>query len=212
MSDSASILIVDDHPAVREGLGLLLAKGKHTVCGEAACRSEVVTLLESTRPDIVLLDISLGEESGLECIQDLRAHDVLVLVYTMHGNTSIVKRALRRGACGFVTKCETSAVLLDAIQTVLKNELYLSPRIAESFEEENELIEDSVQFPPFSDREREILILLAQGETNNEIAAQFGVSVRTVETYCYRIQDKLDLGGMKALRKFAIREFGALTT
>lgn len=210
MSVPANILIVDDHPAVREGLGLLLAKGQHTVCGEASCRAELMALLDSTTPDIALVDISLGEESGLDCIQDLLSKNISVLVYSMHGNAKIVRRALDRGAQGFVTKCETSAVLLEAIQTVLGGDLYLSPRVATSLEEEGNLIDAPIEPPKFSEREREILTLLAQGEANVDIAAKFDVSIRTVETYFSRIQVKLNLTGMKALRKYAHREYGLL--
>ncbi|MCJ2163349.1 MULTISPECIES: response regulator transcription factor [unclassified Pseudodesulfovibrio] len=207
MSVSANILIVDDHPAVREGLGLLLAKGQHTVCAEVSCRDELLTVLDSTSPNVALVDISLGQESGLDCIQDLLSRDISVLIYSMHGNASVVKRALGRGAHGFVTKCESSTVLLEAIQTVLGGEIYLSPRVAASLEAEGNQIETSVEPPQFSEREREVLILLAKGETNAEIAARFDVSVRTVETYYSRIQIKLGLNGMKVLRKYALREY-----
>ncbi len=210
MSTSANILIVDDHPAVREGLALLLAKGQHLICGEAACRAELLTLLNSSHPDIALVDLSLDEESGLDCIQDLLSNECPVLIYSMHGNASIVKRALSRGAHGFVTKRETSVVLLEAIQTVLGGEMYLSPCVAESLEAEGDTVDTPVEPPQFSEREREILTLLARGETNADIAAKFDVSVRTVETYYSRIQIKLNLTGMKALRKYAHREYRPL--
>lgn len=207
MSVSSSILIVDDHPAVREGLALLLAKGQHTICGEASCRTELMELLDSTSPNLALVDISLGEESGLDCIQDLLSREIAVLVYSMHGNAKIVKRALNRGAQGFVTKCETSTVLLEAIQIVLGGNLYLSPRVAASLEVEGDLVDTPVQPPQLSERERQILTLLARGEANVDIASKFDVSIRTVETYFSRIQIKLDLNGMKALRKYALREY-----
>lgn len=210
MNVSANILIVDDHPAVREGLGLLLAKGEHVVCGEASCRDELLPLLDSSSPDIALMDISLGEESGLDCIHDLHSREIPVLIYTMHGSAKVAKRALSRGAKGFVTKRETLEVLLEAIQAVLNGELYLSPFVATSLEAEGGQIDAPVKPPQFSERERETLILLARGETNAEIASKFDVSVRTVETYCSRIQIKLDLSGMKALRKYALREYSLI--
>lgn len=210
MNIATSILIVDDHPAVREGLGLLLAKGHHTVCGEASCRDELMALLDSIDPGLALVDISLGEESGLDCIQDMLSRDIPVLIYSMHGSAKIVKRALGRGAYGFVTKCETSVVLLEAIQTVLGGDTYLSPRARASLEADGGQIDTSVEPPRFSEREREILTLLAKGETNAEIAARFDVSIRTVETYYSRIQVKLELNGMKALRKYALREYRPL--
>lgn len=128
----------------------------------------------------------------------------------MHGNAKVVKRAFNRGAQGVVTKCETSAVLLDAIQAVIDGGLYLSPRIAATLKTEGSSIDAPVEPPQFSEREREILTLLAKGETNAEIAARFGVSIRTVETYYSRIQVKLNLSGMQALRKYALREYRPL--
>ena len=205
MSTSVNILIVDDHPAVREGLALLLAQDQHTVCGEASSRTELLTLLDSLSPDLALVDLSLGKESGLACIPDLLSKESPAIVYSMHEDAKIVKRALEHGAQGFVSKRETSIVLLEAIQTVLDGNQYLSPRIAANYKAEDFLI--SPQTPPLSEREREILTLLGKGETNAEIAMKFDVSIRTVETYYSRIQVKLDLNGMKALRKYALREY-----
>jgi DNA-binding NarL/FixJ family response regulator len=207
MSISTSILIVDDHPAVREGLALLLAQDRHTVCGEASCRNELLALLDSVRPGLALLDLSLDRESGLICIPDLLSRDIPVIVYSMHEDAKIVKRALDHGAHGFVSKREVSVTLLEAIQDVLGGDFYLSPRVAANLEAEGNLVDNPVDPPQFSEREREVLVLLAKGETNAEIASRFDVSVRTVETYFSRIQIKLDLSGMKALRKYALREY-----
>jgi len=215
MNISASILIVDDHPAVREGLALLLAKGQHTVCGEASSRTELLALIDSICPDLALVDLSLGEESGLTCIPDLISKKSPVIVYSMHEDARIVKRALDYGAQGFVSKRETSVVLLEAIQTVLEGNQYLSPRAAANIETanieaESNPIDTPIQPPQFSPREEQILTLLAQGETNADIASKFDVSIRTVETYYLRMQVKLDLNGMKALRKYALCEHSPL--
>jgi len=207
MSITARIVIVDDHPAVREGLGLLLAKGHHTVCGEAACRTELLDVLDPARTDLALLDISLGEESGLDCVQDLLSQKIPVLIYSMHGSAKIVKRALSRGVHGFVTKCETSVVLLEAIQTILGGDTYLSPRVTASLDADGGHVDVPVEPPQFSERERQALALLAKGETYADIASEFDVSIRTVETYFNRMLVKLDLSGMKALRKYAFQEY-----
>ncbi len=210
MSIPASILIVDDHPAVREGLALLLTKEQHTVCGEASCRADLLDVLDSVCPDLVLIDISLGEESGLDCIEDMISRNIPTLIYSMHGSSKTVKRALNRGAHGFVTKCETLTVLQEAIQTVLDGNLYLSPRVGSNLETECDPIGVQVQHSQFSERERQALTLLARGETYADIASEFEVSVRTVETYFNRMLVKLDLKGMKALRKYALREYGPI--
>lgn len=207
MSVCASIFIVDDHPAVREGLALLLAQDQHTVCGEASCRSELLTQLASTCPDLALVDLSLDKESGLICIPDLRSRKIPTIIYSMHEDAKIVKRALDHGAQGFVSKRETSTALLEAIQAVISGTVFLSPRVAANLEADGNRIDAPVQPPQFSEREREILVLLAKGETNADIASIFNVSIRTVETYYSRIQVKLGLRGMKALRKYALCEY-----
>ena len=207
MGTGVSILIVDDHPAVREGLALLLGQDQHVVCGEAASREELLPLLDSISPDLALVDLSLGDESGLACLPDLLSRNCPSIVYSMHEDARVVKRALEHGANGFVSKRETSTVLLEAIQTVLGGEQYLAPRIAEKLEADGGLADTPEPLPQLSEREREILVLLAKGETNADIASTFDVSIRTVETYYSRIQVKLDLKGMKALRKYALREY-----
>ncbi|MBI9081943.1 MAG: response regulator transcription factor [Pseudodesulfovibrio sp.] len=203
MSVSASIFIVDDHPAVREGLALLLAKDQHTICGEASSRTELMEQLDFLCPNLALIDLSLGEENGLTCISDLLSKNSHVIIYSMHEDAGIVKRALDHGAQGFVSKRESSAILLEAIQTVLGGDLFLSPRVAANLEAGDA----PIQPPQLSGRERQVLTLLAKGETNADIASKFDVSIRTVETYFNRIQTKLDLNGMKDLRKYAHREF-----
>lgn len=207
MSISAKILIVDDHPAVREGLALLLAQDRHTICGEASCRAELVDLLASVGPDIALVDLSLDEESGLVCIPDLLSAGTPAIVYSMHEDAKTVKRALDCGARGFVSKREASVSLLEAIQVVLGGTSYLSPRVVVNLGAEDDEIYTSTS-PQFSGRERQALTLLAQGATYADIATELDVSIRTVETYFNRMLIKLELDGMKALRKYALRECG----
>jgi len=210
MSNGARILIVDDHPAVREGLALLLAQDAHAVCGEASSRTELLALIDSVSPDIALVDLSLGEESGLDCIADLLSRECPALVYSMYEDARVVKRALGHGAQGFVSKRETSSVLLEAVQTILGGGLYLSPRVATILGDDGSLVEAPDQAAELSEREREVLDLLATGETNADIAARFDVSIKTVETYCSRLQIKLGLSGMKELRKYALSEYRPL--
>lgn len=206
MNISAKILIVDDHPAVREGLSLLLEQDRHTLCGEASSRAELVALLSSVGPDIALVDLSLDEESGLVCIPDLLSSGIPVIVYSMHEDLKTVKRALDCGARGFVSKREASVSLLDAIQAVLGGTSYLSPRVAANLESIEGMIDTPTPSPQFSGREIQALTLLGQGATYADIASELDVSIRTVETYFNRMRIKLELDGMKALRKYALRE------
>ena len=203
----ARIFLADDHPAVREGLTLRLLQEGFVVCGEAENRATLLAGIDDSRADIALLDLTLCEESGLDLIADLCARAIPVLVYSMHEDAETVRRALQRGAGGYVAKRETSAVLVDGVRRTLAGERYLSPRIAAALDAALEHEPAPGQAALLSERERQTLTLLAQGNANTEIADALGVGVRTVESYCARILVKLDLDGMKTLRKYAIRQY-----
>lgn len=197
----ARIFLTDDHPAVLDGLSMLLALEGHTICGVAPSRAEAMERIGGSGADVVLVDLGLCDESGLDLIPDVCGLGLPALVYTMHEDGSTVRRALERGASGYVTKREPSAVLLAAVRGVLQGERFISPRAKAS-------LQGCVETAParsLSEREQQILALLARGETNAEIAAALQVGVRTVETYYSRMVDKLNLDGMKALRKHAIQ-------
>jgi DNA-binding NarL/FixJ family response regulator len=201
------IFLIDDHPAVREGLKLLLAQEDHVVCGEAAGSVEILERIGPSRAELVLLDISLGEEDGLECIAELRKRGVVVLVYSMHEDAGTINKAFAAGAAGYVSKREQPETLLAAVSDVLKGDRHISPRTAQS------LANRALSSPPeagrealLSEREKQILHRLGRGESNAEIAAAMAIGVRTVETYYARIIEKLGLDGMKALRRYALRK------
>ena len=198
----ARIFLADDHPAVLEGLALLLAQARHCICGEARCRAEVLERIDASKPDIALVDLTLCGESGLDLIPDLLTRGIPVLIYSMHEDAATVKRALDHGVHGYVTKREPSAVLLEAVQRVLCGERYISPRAAASQDAGAQAYDEASLTGPLSKREQQTMTLLADGESNTEIAAALNVSVRTVETYYTRICIKLSLDGMKALRKY----------
>lgn len=201
------VFLVDDHPAVRQGLALLLAQDAYVVCGEAENRAELLARIDAVGAEVALVDLSLGGESGLDLIGDLRSRDIPVLVYSMHEDCGAIERAFHRGAVGYVTKREVSAVLLEALGEVLAGRRYASPRAARSLA--NRIISggDGVGEEPLSQREEQILSRLGRGESNVEIAGALHIGVRTVETYYARIIGKLGLGGMKELRKYAIKQY-----
>jgi DNA-binding NarL/FixJ family response regulator len=203
----ARVFLADDHPAVREGLTLRLLQERFEVCGEAENLAELVARIDASAADIALVDLTLCEESGLDLIPELRVRGIPVLVYSMHEDAETVRRAFARGAASYVTKRETSAVLVDAVRRTLAGERYVSPRIAAALDAAGEQDETAARAATLSERERQTLDLLAKGEANIEIAAALGVSVRTVESYCARILVKLNLDGMKSLRKYAIRDY-----
>lgn len=196
------IFLADDHPAVREGLTLRLLQEGFIVCGEAENRATLLATIDASRADIALVDLTLCGENGLDLIDELRLRAIPVLVYSMHEDAETVQAALDRGALGYVAKRETSVELVAGVRRVLAGQRFLSPRVAAALAACPQ--PPAAQAGTLSDRERQTLDLLSQGEGNAEIAAALGVSVRTVESYYSRILIKLDLDGMKALRKYAI--------
>jgi DNA-binding NarL/FixJ family response regulator len=199
------VILVDDHPAVRQGLALLFTQAGHTICAEAESRAETLALLDASRADIAIVDLSLGDESGLDLMKDLRERGVPVLTYSMHENFETIERAFGAGANGYVSKREASEVLLRATQEILKGRRFISPRAAQCLASSVLPPQEGHGGIPLSERETQIMHLLGQGDSNAEIAASLAISVRTVESYFSRIIDKLGIYGMKELRKYAIR-------
>jgi len=198
------VFLVDDHPAMRQGLCLLLTQVGHVVCGEAASRAEFLARLDEARPEIALVDLSLAEESGLDLLGALLARDIPALIYSMHEDCATIERAFSRGAQGYVTKREVADVLLAALGEVVAGARYASPRVLRSLAN-RVMTGGEVRVAALSQREEQILDMLGSGETNTEISRSLGISSHTVQTYCARIMEKFGLDGMKALRKLAIR-------
>jgi DNA-binding NarL/FixJ family response regulator len=205
----ARIFLIDDHPAVRQGLKLLLSQESHTVCGEAGSRAETLAGIGPSGADMALLDLSLGEESGLELIARLRDLGILVLVYSMHEDAGTIEKAFSAGANGYVTKREMSDALLAAITNLREGGRHVSPRAALSLANRVISSPEENRGAVLSDREQQVLAMLGRGESSADIAAALVISVRTVETYYARLIDKLDLDGMKELRRHAIRTSGS---
>ena len=131
-SEGNRIFMIDDHPAVRQGLKLLLEQENYVVCGEAANSAEILERIESSCADLALLDISLGEENGLACIAELHRRGIPVLVYTMHEDADTIDKAFAAEANGYVSKREEPEVLLAAMSDVLAGKRHISPRAARS--------------------------------------------------------------------------------
>ncbi len=199
------ILIVDDHPAVRQGLTLLLEPKNITVCAEAASRLEALSLVKEHRPDVVLVDLSLGEEDGKHLLEDLRDCDQPALVYSMHEEGRRVAGAFAAGAMGYVTKREAPSVLVQAIAEVAARNQFVSPRAALALANYAAAGSTATALNQLSDQEQEVYRLLEEGRATRHIAVIMSISVRTVESYCERICAKLGLSGMRELRHFASR-------
>jgi DNA-binding NarL/FixJ family response regulator len=152
---------------------------------------------------LAVVDLSFERDEGFRLIAALRSRSVPVIVYSMHEDPGHVARALASGAGGYVGKREDTLVLLEGIGEILRGGTYLSPRIAKAMKERPA---EEPALLRCSERETQILQLLGRGLGNSEIAGRLDLSVRTVESYCARISDKLGLSGMNELRQFAIRD------
>jgi len=196
-SGKQKVLLVDDHPVVREGLAERINRERDlVVCGEAQNAREALRAVASLQPDIVILDLSLPKGHGLELVKDLRTlhPDLRVVVFSMHDESVFAERALRAGAHGYVMKQEPPERLLVAIRTVLRGDYFISERASSTclqafFSRSTKAVTHSVA--RLSDRELEIFQLIGQGVSTRKIADRLGRSVKTIETHRTRIKEKL---------------------
>lgn len=199
------VLVVDDHPAVREGLAFLASSEGRFVAAQASGRVEALSQVERQRPDVAIVDLSLDGEDGLPLVTDLKLRRIPVLVYSMHGDARHVHDAFVRGASGYVTKSEFRGVLVDAIRAVAAGRRFVSPRAAVALTE-SLAGGDGTALSTLSTKERQVYRMLGEGEGTYEIAAAMHISTHTVESYYSRIQQKLGLDGMYRLRRHAIHQ------
>lgn len=207
----ASVMIVDDHPIMRRGLAELINLEKDlVVCGEADSVKTALDLIKQHAPQVVLVDLSLKNESGLELIKDIKARfpEVLMLALSMHDESFYAERVLRAGAKGYIMKQQATSLVLVAIRQILAGEVYLSEamssKILRNFTgEKTEKAGSSVE--KLSDRELEVFRLIGTGLGTRQIAERFSRSVKTVETYREHIKQKLDLKDSAALTQTAIQ-------
>ena len=201
------VLIVDDHAVVRAGLKLLVdAEDDLEAAGEAGSAREAIFEARSLKPNVVLLDVVMPDQSGLEIIPQLlhENDEAKVLVLSMQDEPSYVREAFEAGASGYVLKEAADAELVAAIREVAQGGRYVHPElgarlVAAETEERRRAQED-----PLSEREREVLRLLALGHTNQEIAKQLFISVRTAETHRAHIMQKLRLSSRAELVRYAL--------
>jgi len=197
------IFLVDDHPVVRDGVSLLLSQKGFVVCGEADNCADALQLMAASPPDIVLIDLSLGDESGLDIISEIQDGPMKILVYSMHRDVRHIKAAFAAGAHGYVTKREIATTLVDAIAATLAGERYLSPLATQAIGDARPE-ERSTAMTRLSEREWDVFRLIGEGYSTAQLADHFDISNSSVQTYYVRIMDKLGLSGVKELRRHAI--------
>jgi DNA-binding NarL/FixJ family response regulator len=204
------VLIVDDHPAVREALAFRIGRQSDMkVCGEAADMSEALKLIADTEPDVAVVDISLRNGNGIDLIKRIRDRNdrVRILVWSMHSESLYAERALRAGALGYINKDQATDRIVEAIRRVLAGKVWLSEGMTERILQRTigAGTEEVARSPvdALADRELEVFRLIGQGMKTAEIAKQLHLSVKTVETYRDRIRQKLDLSDGTKLAHYA---------
>ena len=206
------IVVVDDHAVVRSGLRLLLsAEEDMEVVGDAGNVREAVFEVRATKPDVVLLDVTMPGESGIEGLPKLlhEAPETRVLMLSMQDDPSYVREAFAAGARGYVLKEAIDAEVVAAVREVAAGNRYVHPALGARMVAADAAAQAADAADPLSDREREVLRLLARGHTNQEIAKQLYISVRTAETHRAHIMRKLQLSTRAELVRYAI-EHGQL--
>ena len=195
-----SVLLVDDHPLLREGIAALIrATSDLRVSGEAGSAAEALEALAEQEPDLLLLDISLPGTNGIELLKDLhvRYPRMHVLVLSMHEESVYAERALRAGANGYVMKQEPGSKVIDAIRCVLRGEVYVSPALASRmlrlFVSNKKGADSRASVERLSDRELQVYTFIGGGLSSQEIADKLKLSIKTVQTYREHIKSKLGL-------------------
>lgn len=209
MTDQSRIVIVDDHPLVREGLkGLLAQEPDLCVVGEAAGVAEALELVRRDEPDLLVLDLALADGDGLELIERLKSHypELKVLVVSMRDERLYAERVLNAGALGFVNKQQAAERIIDAVRAALAGRHYVAADIMDRLLERfgGRLQGGRSVYDSLSNRELEVLSLIGRGHSTGEIAKRLHLSVKTIETHRDKIKRKLGLRSAMELTRAAM--------
>ncbi len=205
------IFIIDDHPLVREWLGSLLREQPDfDVCGDIEGAAGAMSEIERLDPDVVIIDLSLPKRSGLDIIKELRAHrpSVLPVVLSMHEEDSIVERALRAGARGYVTKRESTGQIVAAIRAVRAGQIFANREVLARLASrivDHQRTDPSSPDELLSDRELDVFNRIGAGHQTRRIAADLDISMKTVQAHCDRIKKKLGLTNASELARESMR-------
>jgi DNA-binding NarL/FixJ family response regulator len=210
LSVKSRVILVEDHPVVRHGLAALIDDEPDlAICGLAESGGDALKLISQMKPDVVIIDIALGHESGLELIRQVHEtwSSMPILALSMHDEALYAERALRAGAMGYIMKKEAMDKVMNAIRRVLAGDIYISERMASRMV--HKLIDRPGGKPgspleQLSDREFEVFNLIAQSIGPKEIAQRLSLSVKTIETHREHIKEKLGLKSGAELTRFAL--------
>jgi len=211
MSQKVRIVIAEDHTILREGLrSLLSSHPSFEIVGEAEDGREAIRCVEKFKPDLILTDLSMPKMNGMEAIKEIKRESpaTKVLVLTVHKAEEYILATFRAGADGYILKDSTHSELVMAVKKVLDGKRYISPEISEKviegYLEGKKTLKSRTSWETLTQREREILKLIAEGYKNKEIADDLCISVKTVEKHRANLMEKLDLHNIQALTAFAI--------
>jgi two-component system, NarL family, response regulator NreC len=203
---SVTVILGDDHPLVRQGVRRLLEGREFEILGEASDGLEVIELAQRLRPDIILLDLSMPTLNGIGAARELArvAPSAKVIILTMHTEEHYILEALRAGVKGCVSKTQAPEHLLQAIREVCRGGVYLSPSVS-GVVVQGYLSKTEMPYDPLTDRERQVMQLIAEGKTTKEVAVILGVSVKTAESHRSSLMGKLDIHSTAEVVRYAIR-------
>lgn len=201
------IFLVEDHPVFRDGLAKLVnAEPDLTVCGEAGDARQALKSITKLKPDLSVVDLGLPGKSGLELIKEIRAKKIAIklLVVSMFDEALYAQRVLRAGGDGYIMKQEDPQEIISAIRDVLAGHIYVSEDVFARESMKEPVAEKVLPLDQLTDSELEVLEMLGQGKTDQEMSAQLGMSVKNINTHSHSIRLKLKLDNMNALIRYAV--------
>lgn len=205
------IVVADDHEVMRDGLcALLKQQDDFEVIGEAREGQETIQMAQHLKPDVIIMDINMPNLNGLEATRQIKTNspNIKVITLSVHTRSVLVAQMIKAGASGYLPKSCTTLELVEGIRSVMRNQMYISPKVINSVVEylRDETVMQNHDSSLLTSREHQVLCLIGEGKTTKEIADYLHVSDKTIESHRYQIMQKLDIHRLTDLIKFAIRK------